>query len=156
VFCPECWSNKKSILLRHILTSAAARLEFVTTRNYVENLWLWDMMLTLGSDDCFVAKDKHFFILIWMLTTVVHLCSIHRHKTVWCSLVLAVKASLREYERGQLCCVMTSGKYIYFKTNHNKVLSDSEFDTENGHSCFQLQSVLRLACKHLSVLHIHI
>jgi hypothetical protein len=110
VFCPVCWSNEKLILLRHILTNAAARLEFVITRNFVENLWLRDMMLTLGSDDCFVAKDKHFFMLIWMLTTVVRLCSIHRHKSVWRSLVLAVKASLREYERGQLCCVMTSGK----------------------------------------------
>jgi hypothetical protein len=110
VFCPECWSNEKSILLRHILTSAPARLEFVTTRNYMENLRLWDVMLTLGSDDCFVAKDKHFPILIWMLTTVVRLCSINRHRTVWFSLVLAVKASLWEYERGQLCCVMTSGK----------------------------------------------
>jgi hypothetical protein len=27
---------------------------------------------------------------------------------------------------------MTSGQTIYFKTNHNKVLSDSEFDTENA------------------------
>jgi hypothetical protein len=24
------------------------------------------------------------------------------------------------------------GEYIYFKTNQNEVLSDSEFDTENG------------------------
>jgi hypothetical protein len=58
-------------------------------------------------------KDKHFFILTWMLTTVVCLCSIHRHKTVWCNLVLLVKASIRKYERGWLCCVMTSGENIF-------------------------------------------
>jgi hypothetical protein len=114
VFCPECWLNEKSILLRHILTSAAARLEFVTTRNYVENLRLSDVMLTRKCVyNCFVAKDKHFFILIWLPTTVVRLCSIHRHKIVWCNLVLALKASLREYERGWLCCVMTSGENIF-------------------------------------------
>jgi hypothetical protein len=28
------------------------------------------------------------------------------------------------------------GECIYFKTNQNKVLADSEFDTENGSLCF--------------------
>jgi hypothetical protein len=47
-YCVLSWMliDKKSILFRHILTSAASRLEFVTTRNHVENLWFWDMMLT--------------------------------------------------------------------------------------------------------------
>jgi hypothetical protein len=30
---PACWSNQKSILFKQNLTSAASRLEFVTTRN---------------------------------------------------------------------------------------------------------------------------
>jgi hypothetical protein len=48
-----------------------------------------------------------------MLTTVVRLCCINRHKTVWFSLVLAVKASLQE------CFVMTSGK-IYLLQNESQ------------------------------------
>jgi hypothetical protein len=34
------------------------------------------------------------------------------------------------------CIVSQVGEYIYFKTNQNKVLSNSEFDTENGRSHF--------------------
>jgi hypothetical protein len=53
--------------------------------------WCWHLEVYC---DCFVAKDKHFFILIWMLTTVVPLCSINKHNTDWFGFVLAVKAGL--------------------------------------------------------------
>jgi hypothetical protein len=62
-----------------------------------------------------------------MLTSLVPLCSINRHNTVW--------------SRPAALSVKLVGEYIYFKTNQNEVLSDSEFDTENGRSCF-LDSVI--------------
>jgi hypothetical protein len=48
-----------------------------------------------------------------------------------------VKAS-RACTKATSCVVSQVGEYIYLKPNQNKVLSDSEFDTENGRSCFSL------------------
>jgi hypothetical protein len=129
VVCPECWLNEKSIVLRHILTSVASRLEFVTMRNHMANLRLWDVTLTLRTVLWLLCSRTTYIYYSGMnATTVVPwkwpLCSINRHNTV-CSWPATQATS---------CVVSQVGKYIYFKTNQNKVLSYSEFDTENGHS----------------------
>jgi hypothetical protein len=97
VFCPEYWSNEKSILLRHVLTSATSRLEFVITRNHVQNLRLWDVMLTLRTVLWLLCSWMTYIHYTGMnATTVVQgkwpLCSINRHNAV-CSrpVMLAVK-----------------------------------------------------------------
>jgi hypothetical protein len=74
----------------------------------IVTLFLGIPLVTKKSSKSGINTSLYRYIPIWML--VVHLCSIHGHKTVWRSLVLAVKASLWEYGRGQLCCVMTSRK----------------------------------------------
>jgi hypothetical protein len=47
-----------------------------------------------------------------------------------------VLASYGQQQRDYLCHVMTSGRIYLLQNESEQVLSDSEFDTENGCLCF--------------------
>jgi hypothetical protein len=82
--CVVPWMLIEWKVLRHILTSAASILESVTTRNHMENLRHWDLMLTLKN--CVMAAIQQTIYISLYRQECYHCispCSINRHKAVW-------------------------------------------------------------------------
>jgi uncharacterized protein (DUF1810 family) len=140
IVCAVDWIKSRFSSGR-ILKSAASRLEFVTTRNHVDNLRLFDKHHWLYKEvcyDCYVGKHKQFFV--WMPWRQINASLIH--SPLFCeyaqrSLAEALEAldavQGQKVAGSQLCCetnakTLTSNrirtKFIRFRVLHWKWLDN--------------------------------